>query len=145
MTRSRCVQVCDAVQACPGLPEELLQVLDQFQETGVLETLYARLSCVLRPWPQLLRDFAAFLNPGQARRCGLVGDITDATWPQTDGVLTLLLWFSSISCWSSSSSNAVGASCGGWSRTWEKAPPSTIRWCWCFRKTPPPQLRTWKR
>lgn len=72
------VQVCDAVQVCPGLPEQLLQVLDQFSAGGPLgapEALYDRLSRVLRPWPQLLRDFAAFLTPAQARRCGLVGDI----------------------------------------------------------------------
>eukprot|EP00064_Thunnus_orientalis_P022829 superscaffoldBa00008055_g23049 len=34
--------------------------------------MQCRLSCVLRPWPQLLRDFAAFLNQAQARRCGLL-------------------------------------------------------------------------
>lgn len=76
------MQVCDAVQVSPDLSEQLLQVLDQFSAAGPLEAsgapevLYARLSCVLRPWPQLLRDFAAFLSPGQARRCGLVRDIT---------------------------------------------------------------------
>lgn len=76
------VQVCDAVQVSPGLSEQLLQVLDQFSAAGPLgasgapEVLYNRLSRVLRPWPQLLRDFAAFLSPGQARRCGLVCDIT---------------------------------------------------------------------
>ncbi|XP_076610154.1 GON-4-like protein [Chaetodon auriga] len=72
------LRVCDAVQVSPGLSEQLLQVLDQFSATGPLgpsgapEVLYSRLSCVLRPWPQLLRDFAAFLNRGQARRCGLL-------------------------------------------------------------------------
>ncbi|XP_070840603.1 GON-4-like protein [Chaetodon trifascialis] len=72
------LRVCDAVQVSPGLSEQLLQVLDQFSAAGPLgpsgapEALYSRLSCVLRPWPQLLRDFAAFLNRGQARRCGLL-------------------------------------------------------------------------
>lgn len=78
------VQVCDAVQVSPGLSEQLLQVLDQFSAagpSGAPEVLYIRLSCVLRPWPQLLRDFAAFLNRGQARRCGLVGGIALTSWP----------------------------------------------------------------
>ncbi|XP_070778322.1 GON-4-like protein [Enoplosus armatus] len=72
------LRVCDAVQVSPGLSEQLLQVLDQFSAAGPLgasgapEVLYDRLSCVLRPWPQLLRDFAAFLSRGQARRCGLL-------------------------------------------------------------------------
>lgn len=72
------MQVCNAVQLSPGVPEQLLQVLDQFsaagpqEASGALELLYKGLRRVLRPWPQLLRDFAAFLTPGQARRCGLV-------------------------------------------------------------------------
>lgn len=55
---------CDMVQVCPGLPERMLQVLDQFpvagplEDLGPLEALYDRLSCALRPWPQWLRDFA---------------------------------------------------------------------------------------
>ena len=76
------MQVCDAVQVCPGRAEQLLQLLEEFSAAaaagppGAPEGLYDRLSCVLRPWPQLLRDFAAFLNQAQARRCGLVSDIT---------------------------------------------------------------------
>lgn len=93
------MQVCDAVQGSQGLSEQLLQVLDQFSAAGPLgspKALYDGLSCVLQPWPQLLRDFAAFLNQGQARRCGLVGNVTltsrhDVTQVQTE--LTLLLWF----------------------------------------------------
>lgn len=68
-------QVCDAVQVRPGLPEQLLQVLEEFSAAGGAEVLYDRLSCLLQPWPLLLRDFAAFLTPGQASRCGLVGDV----------------------------------------------------------------------
>nr|XP_046273124.1 GON-4-like protein [Scatophagus argus] len=69
------LRVCDAVQVCPGLSEQLLCVLDEFSAAwppGAPEVLYGSLSCVLRPWPQLLRDFAAFLTRGQARRCGLL-------------------------------------------------------------------------
>lgn len=72
-------QVCDAVQVSPALSEQLLQVFEQFSAAGPLgapELLYDGLSCVLRPWPQLLRDFAAFLNREQAGRCGLVSDLT---------------------------------------------------------------------
>nr|XP_020477096.1 GON-4-like protein isoform X2 [Monopterus albus] len=71
-------RVCEAVQVSPGLSEQLLQLLDQFSAAGHLgpsggpELLYAGLSSMLQPWPQLLRDFAAFLNQGQARRCGLL-------------------------------------------------------------------------
>ncbi|XP_069372572.1 GON-4-like protein isoform X2 [Paralichthys olivaceus] len=71
-------RVCDAVQESPGVSEQLLQLLDQFTAAGALDAsgapqhLYERLSCLLRPWPQLLRDFAAFLNREQARRCGLL-------------------------------------------------------------------------
>ncbi|XP_026205500.1 GON-4-like protein isoform X2 [Anabas testudineus] len=68
-------RVCDVVQVSPGLSEQLLQVLDQFSSAGPLgapEVLYNELSCVLRSWPQLLRDFAAFLNREQASRCGLL-------------------------------------------------------------------------
>lgn len=72
------MQVYNAVQLSPGVPEQLLQVLDHFsaagpqEASGAPELLYEGLRQVLRPWPQLLRDFAAFLSPGQARRCGLV-------------------------------------------------------------------------
>ncbi|XP_026155243.1 GON-4-like protein isoform X2 [Mastacembelus armatus] len=68
-------RVCEAVQMSPGLSDKLLQVLDQFSAAGPLgapELLYLQLSRLLQPWPQLLRDFAAFLSRGQARRCGLL-------------------------------------------------------------------------
>ncbi|KAM9839105.1 GON-4-like protein [Aulostomus maculatus] len=72
------VRVCNAVAASPARAEQLLRVLDQFSSAGPLEAsgdperLYDRLSSVLQPWPQLLRDFAAFLNRAQAQRCGLL-------------------------------------------------------------------------
>lgn len=72
------LRVCDAVQVCPGVSEQLLQLLDEFSAVGPLEAsgapehLFDGLSRVLQPWPQLLRDFAAFLNRGQAHRCGLL-------------------------------------------------------------------------
>ncbi|XP_036001285.1 GON-4-like protein [Fundulus heteroclitus] len=68
-------RVCEAVQVQPGLSERLLQVLDEFSAagpSGAPEVLYDRLGCLLQPWPQLLKDFAAFLSPGQAGRCGLL-------------------------------------------------------------------------
>uniref|UniRef100_A0AAQ5ZAT9 Uncharacterized protein n=1 Tax=Amphiprion ocellaris TaxID=80972 RepID=A0AAQ5ZAT9_AMPOC len=58
-----------------GLPEQLLQVLDEFSAAGPQEApdvLYSKLSSILQPWPQLLRDFAAFLNCRQAQRCSLL-------------------------------------------------------------------------
>ncbi|MEQ2180468.1 hypothetical protein GOODEAATRI_001519 [Goodea atripinnis] len=70
--------VCEAVQAQPGLSKQLLQVLDEFAAvgpSGAPEVLFSRLACLLRPWPQLLKDFAAFLNGRQARRCGLVSSL----------------------------------------------------------------------
>lgn len=68
------LQVCAAVHQCPDVAEQLLQVLDGFSAAPASpERLYSHLRGVLGPWPQLLRDFAAFLTRRQARRCGLVG------------------------------------------------------------------------
>ncbi|XP_077937206.1 GON-4-like protein isoform X2 [Gasterosteus aculeatus] len=64
------LRVCEAVQVRPGALEQLLQVFDCCSSSA--ERLYGGLSRVLHPWPQLLRDFAAFLNRGQARCCGLL-------------------------------------------------------------------------
>ncbi|XP_074543545.1 GON-4-like protein [Halichoeres trimaculatus] len=77
-TGSPGAKVCDALQVRPGATEDLLQVLDQFSakgplgDSGDLKHLYSSLSQVLGPWPQLLRDFAAFLSPEQARSCNLL-------------------------------------------------------------------------
>ncbi|XP_075931615.1 GON-4-like protein isoform X3 [Anarhichas minor] len=65
------LRVCEAVQVSPGVPDQLLQVLNRWSSSSA-ELLFGGLSRVLRPWPQLLRDFAAFLNRQQARRCGLL-------------------------------------------------------------------------
>lgn len=97
------VQVCEAVKECSGLSEQLLHILDDFSVAGPLgvsgtpEVLYSRLSSVLQPWPQLLKDFAAFLNRGQARRCGLVGGgYSDIT--VTPGDLTRVLNLNLLLC-----------------------------------------------
>lgn len=66
------------MQDCPGVLDQLLQVLDHFSTNQLpqeAELLYHRLSVLLRPWPQLLKDFAAFLNQEQAQRCGLVSEV----------------------------------------------------------------------
>nr|XP_033493672.1 GON-4-like protein isoform X2 [Epinephelus lanceolatus]XP_033493673.1 GON-4-like protein isoform X2 [Epinephelus lanceolatus] len=65
------LRVCDAVQVSPGVSEQLLQLLDR-SSAAAAEVLYNGLKCVLQPWPQLTRDFAAFLSRGQAHRCGLL-------------------------------------------------------------------------
>ncbi|XP_028281569.1 GON-4-like protein [Parambassis ranga] len=63
-------RVCETLQVCPDRLDQLLRVLEE--SSGRAEVLYDRLSQVLESWPQLLRDFAAFLNLTQARRCGLL-------------------------------------------------------------------------
>ncbi|XP_058475259.1 GON-4-like protein isoform X2 [Solea solea] len=66
-------RVCEAVEACPGVAQQLLQVLDQVSAGAVgADLVYDRLRRLLHPWPQLLRDFAAFLNREQAQSCGLL-------------------------------------------------------------------------
>lgn len=43
--------------------------------------LYKSLQVLLQDWPQLLKDFAAFLLPEQALACGLVsGCVNMAPW-----------------------------------------------------------------
>lgn len=74
------------MQECPDVAEQLLQVLDHFSAAPAApETLYGRLRGILQPFPQLLQDFAAFLTPTQARRCGLVGGalLTPVTMSRT--------------------------------------------------------------
>lgn len=59
----------------PGRYEEFLRIIYGFEHSAHEQTavdLYAQLRSLLREWPQLLMDFAAFLLPEQALECGLV-------------------------------------------------------------------------
>ncbi|XP_076864515.1 GON-4-like protein isoform X2 [Brachyhypopomus gauderio] len=68
-------KVCQALRLVPGRVEEFLSVLRDFEQDPKARTsveLYMRLRPVLGEWPELLRDFAAFLHPDQAHACGLL-------------------------------------------------------------------------
>lgn len=55
--------------------EEFLGLLYEFDQGGEGRSaveLFGQLKPVLKEWPELLRDFAAFLLPEQALECGLV-------------------------------------------------------------------------
>ncbi|XP_058260739.1 GON-4-like protein isoform X2 [Hemibagrus wyckioides] len=68
-------KVCEALQAVPGKVEDFLSVLYEFESNPDGRTaveLFMRLKPVLTDWPELLRDFAAFLHPEQAQECGLL-------------------------------------------------------------------------
>uniref|UniRef100_A0AAY4CB23 GON-4-like protein n=1 Tax=Denticeps clupeoides TaxID=299321 RepID=A0AAY4CB23_9TELE len=67
-------RVREALQDVPGKVEEFLSLLydfDQNSEGHSAVELFFQLKPVLRDWPELLRDFAAFLLPDQALECGL--------------------------------------------------------------------------
>ncbi|XP_058165831.1 GON-4-like protein isoform X3 [Dasypus novemcinctus] len=67
-------RVREALQHNPGKYEDFLQVIYEFESSTQKQTavdLYRSLRTLLRDWPQLLRDFAAFLLPEQALACGL--------------------------------------------------------------------------
>uniref|UniRef100_A0A8D2JBI4 GON-4-like protein n=1 Tax=Varanus komodoensis TaxID=61221 RepID=A0A8D2JBI4_VARKO len=67
-------RVRDASRHVPGKYEEFLRIIYEYESSAQRQTavdLYARLRVVLREWPQLLADFAAFLLPEQALECGL--------------------------------------------------------------------------
>lgn len=67
--------MCEALQTVPGKVEDFLSVLYEFESNPDGRTaveLFMRLKPVLSDWPELLRDFAAFLHPEQAQECGLV-------------------------------------------------------------------------
>lgn len=72
------MQVRETLQDVPGKVEEFLGLLYDFEqssregESRSAVELYFQLKPVLREWPDLLRDFAAFLLPDQALECGLV-------------------------------------------------------------------------
>lgn len=70
-----CVQVREALRHAPGKYEDFLQVIYEFESSAQRQTavdLYRSLQLLLQDWPQLLKDFAAFLLPEQALACGLV-------------------------------------------------------------------------
>ncbi|XP_029437111.1 GON-4-like protein isoform X2 [Rhinatrema bivittatum] len=67
-------RVREALQDVPGKYEEFLRVIFEFETSSQPQTaveLYSSLRGLLQDWPQLLRDFAAFLLPEQALECGL--------------------------------------------------------------------------
>ncbi|XP_010642142.1 GON-4-like protein isoform X2 [Fukomys damarensis] len=67
-------RVREALQHIPGKYEDFLQVIYEFESSSQRQTavdLYKSLQILLRDWPQLLKDFAAFLLPEQALACGL--------------------------------------------------------------------------
>ncbi|XP_064449761.1 GON-4-like protein isoform X6 [Mirounga angustirostris] len=68
------LQVREALQHIPGKYEDFLQVIYEFESSTQRQTavdLYRSLQVLLQDWPQLLKDFAAFLLPEQALACGL--------------------------------------------------------------------------
>ncbi|XP_021564381.1 GON-4-like protein isoform X1 [Carlito syrichta] len=68
-------RVREALQHIPGKYEDFLQVIYEFESSTQRQTavdLYKSLQILLQDWPQLLKDFAAFLLPEQALACGLV-------------------------------------------------------------------------
>ncbi|XP_007946657.1 GON-4-like protein [Orycteropus afer afer] len=67
-------RVREALQHIPGKYEDFLQVIYEFESSTQRQTavdLYRSLRTLLQDWPQLLKDFAAFLLPEQALACGL--------------------------------------------------------------------------
>ncbi|XP_064449756.1 GON-4-like protein isoform X2 [Mirounga angustirostris] len=67
-------RVREALQHIPGKYEDFLQVIYEFESSTQRQTavdLYRSLQVLLQDWPQLLKDFAAFLLPEQALACGL--------------------------------------------------------------------------
>ncbi|XP_054547781.1 GON-4-like protein isoform X1 [Talpa occidentalis] len=67
-------RVREALQHIPGKYDDFLQVIYEFESSAQRQTavdLYKSLRILLQDWPQLLKDFAAFLLPEQALACGL--------------------------------------------------------------------------
>ncbi|XP_060777852.1 GON-4-like protein isoform X2 [Neoarius graeffei] len=67
-------RVREALQDTPGKVEEFLRLLYEFEqgsESRSAVELFSQLKPLLKDWPELLRDFAAFLLPEQALECGL--------------------------------------------------------------------------
>ncbi|XP_051948941.1 GON-4-like protein [Xyrauchen texanus] len=70
-------KVHEVLQAVPGKLKEFLGVLSEFERDPESRTsleLLRRLKPMLADWPELLRDFSAFLHPDQARECGLLAE-----------------------------------------------------------------------
>uniref|UniRef100_A0A2K5ZTA3 Gon-4 like n=1 Tax=Mandrillus leucophaeus TaxID=9568 RepID=A0A2K5ZTA3_MANLE len=75
-------RVREALQHIPGKYEDFLQVIYEFESSTQRQTavdLYKSLQILLQDWPQLLKDFAAFLLPEQALACGLETEWPDGT------------------------------------------------------------------
>ncbi|XP_073408399.1 GON-4-like protein isoform X1 [Dendrobates tinctorius] len=67
-------RVRQALHAAPGTYQQFLNLIYEYETKGDQKTavhLYESLRLLLHDWPQLLRDFAAFLLPEQALECGL--------------------------------------------------------------------------
>lgn len=65
----------EVLQDIPGKVEEFLGLLYEFDQAGESRSvidLFSQLKLLLKDWPELLKDFAAFLLPEQALECGLV-------------------------------------------------------------------------
>uniref|UniRef100_A0A452E700 Uncharacterized protein n=1 Tax=Capra hircus TaxID=9925 RepID=A0A452E700_CAPHI len=60
-------RVREALQHIPGKYEDFFR-----SSMSLTVDLYKSLQILLQDWPQLLKDFAAFLLPEQALACGLV-------------------------------------------------------------------------
>ncbi|CAJ0927031.1 unnamed protein product [Ranitomeya imitator] len=67
-------RVREALHSSPGTYQQFLNLIYEYETKGDEKTavhLYESLRLLLCDWPQLLRDFAAFLLPEQALECGL--------------------------------------------------------------------------
>ncbi|XP_040188150.1 GON-4-like protein isoform X2 [Rana temporaria] len=72
--RSYLNRVREALQPIPGTYEQFLNIIYEYEMRSSKRTavdLFERLQHLLQDWPQLLKDFAAFLLPEQALECGL--------------------------------------------------------------------------
>ncbi|KAI7799091.1 putative GON-4-like protein [Triplophysa rosa] len=70
-------KVYEVLQVVPDKLDEFSRVLSEFEKDPERRTsleLLRRLKPVLMEWPELLRDFAAFLHPDQAEECGLLAE-----------------------------------------------------------------------
>lgn len=71
------VQVREALADAPSQVQQFMSLLAEFEAAGDNQDallLFRQLRCVLGDRTDLLRDFAAFLRPGQALQCGLVSN-----------------------------------------------------------------------